>query len=68
MNVEVAENGKGGWQVEMDGAYHVNFPSQAEAEAFAERLRARLNAPHPLPDLGEIIADLSNDPSSNGAS
>lgn len=65
MNVEVAENGKGGWQVEMDGAYHVNFPYQAEAEAFAERLRVRLNAPHLLPEIYEACPDLPLDLGAN---
>lgn len=65
MNVEVVENGKGGWQVQMDGAYQVSFPCRAEAEAFAERLRARLTAPHPLPGTYEACADLPIDPEAN---
>lgn len=50
MKVEVEEvDGEAGWVVRLDACMIVNFRSQAEAEAFAARLQARLDAPHVLP-------------------
>ena len=41
-------NGQAGWVVWLD-RQAVRFRTQAEAQAYAERLCARLEAPHPPP-------------------
>lgn len=60
MKVEIEEvGGKSGWVVWLD-ACAVNFKTRAEAEAFVERLQARLSAPHPLPtNCRELLSELS---------
>jgi len=56
MKVEIEElQDESGWMVRL-GDYRVPFRSQAEAQAFAEQLRGRLDAPHDLP-LGEAEGD-----------
>jgi hypothetical protein len=50
-NVEVIENGNQGWKVQLGEAELFVFRAQDEAEAFAERLRTRLTAPHDLPQV-----------------
>lgn len=47
------------WTVHMDG-WFVHFDSQAQAEAFVQRLQARLDAPHPWPSTG--VAGSENKP------
>ncbi|HYQ38334.1 MAG TPA: hypothetical protein VER09_05285 [Pseudomonas sp.] len=49
MKVEIQEvEDSSCWLVRVD-VCELRFKSRAEAEAFAERLQARLDAPHPLP-------------------
>ncbi|WP_040068293.1 hypothetical protein [Pseudomonas batumici] len=47
ISIEEADT-NAGWLVVMD-AWRVKFRSYAEAEAFVEKLKDRINAPHPLP-------------------
>ncbi|MNN44634.1 hypothetical protein D3C81_1589330 [compost metagenome] len=60
MKVEIEEVvGKMDWVVRLDTCA-VNFKTQDEAKAFAERLQARLDAPHPLPgSCREVLSELS---------
>ncbi|WP_137817528.1 hypothetical protein [Pseudomonas sp. 2FG] len=60
MNVEIEEvQGTAGWVVKLDTCT-VSFRSQDEAEAYAERLQARLDAPHALPaSCSEVLTELS---------
>ena len=46
---EVLKNNKAVWQVTLNDR-PLHFHSQAEAEAFAERLATRIEAPHALPE------------------
>ncbi|QQE91193.1 hypothetical protein [Azotobacter chroococcum] len=46
--VEVQGKSKAAWIVRLDG-YTITFRSQTEAQAFAEQLQTRLDAPHDLP-------------------
>lgn len=48
-NVVVMKNGETGWQVKMDDKEVYVFSTRDEAQAFAERLQARINALHDLP-------------------
>lgn len=59
MKVEInPAQGKAGWEVKLDTCA-VSFRSHEEAEAFAERLQARLDAPHTLPtSCSEILTEL----------
>ncbi|WP_376779359.1 hypothetical protein [Pseudomonas lopnurensis] len=41
-------SGETGCKVRLDGQ-EVRFTSEAQAKAFVQRLQARLQAPHPLP-------------------
>ncbi|WP_177412440.1 hypothetical protein [Pseudomonas cavernicola] len=60
MNVEIEEvQGEAGWVVRLDTCT-VNFRSQGEAQAYAARLQARLDAPHALPaSCSEVLTELS---------
>jgi hypothetical protein len=60
MKVEIEEvDGASCWLVKLDTC-ELHFKSRAEAEAFAERLQARLDAPHPLPSsCREVLAEQS---------
>ncbi|WP_170854533.1 hypothetical protein [Azotobacter beijerinckii] len=51
MKVEIEEvqgKSKAAWIVRLDG-YTITFRSQTEAQAFAEQLQTRQDAPHDLP-------------------
>lgn len=49
MKVEIeAIDGSSCWLVKLDNCA-LRFKSKAEAQTYAERLQARLDAPHPLP-------------------
>ena len=60
MKVEIVEvEGSSCWLVKL-GTCEVSFKSRAEAEAFAERLQTRLDAPHPLPSsCQEVLSERS---------
>jgi len=60
MKIEIEQaQGKTDWEVRLDTCT-VNFHSQEEAQAFAERLQARLDAPHALPaSCDEVLKALS---------
>lgn len=45
----LAKTHKSRWQVQLD-QQAVTFRSEAEARAFVEKLQARLQAPHRLPE------------------
>ena len=45
----LARSRDGRWQVQLD-QQAVNFRSEAEARAFVDKLQARLQAPHRLPE------------------
>ena len=45
----LAKSRDGRWQVQLD-QQAVNFRSEAEARAFVDKLQARLQAPHSLPE------------------
>ncbi|WP_376749587.1 hypothetical protein [Stutzerimonas nitrititolerans] len=48
-------SGEAGCKVRL-GGHEVRFTTEAQAKAFVQRLQARLQAPHPLPQqaCGEI--------------
>ncbi|WP_063914722.1 hypothetical protein [Pseudomonas sp. p21] len=59
MNIYVEDNPEQNrWWVRMDDC-RVSFNTSIEAQAFVERLNARLNAPHTL----DMLADCSSRPS-----
>ncbi|MGN8274400.1 hypothetical protein ACLEJQ_16535 [Pseudomonas sp. SMV71] len=49
MKILIKEVAKSQWQVRLD-QHVVTFRSEAEAQAFATTLQARLRAPHPIPE------------------
>lgn len=60
MKVEIEEmHDKSGWVVLLDTC-KVDFRTEQEARVFAERLQARLEAPHDFPpSCDELIGDLT---------